>query len=48
MISVFEGVESIVGKKRKCWLPAFSPFATMFSTSLYLRDVKTWDCVVKC
>ena len=24
------GVENIVGKKRKYWLPAFSPFPTMF------------------
>ena len=23
--------ENIVGKRRKCWLPAFSPFPTMFS-----------------
>ena len=24
-------VENIVGKRRKCWLPAFSPFPTVFS-----------------
>ena len=24
--------ENTVGKKRKCWLPAFSPFPTVFST----------------
>ena len=26
--------ENIVGKGEKCWLPAFSPFPTMFSTLL--------------
>ena len=34
------------GKKRKCWLPAFSPFPIMFSEG-FLRVVKSWDCVVK-
>ena len=28
---IFKWVENFVGKKRKCWLPAFSPFSTMFS-----------------
>ena len=28
------------GKKRKCWLPAFSPFPIMFSKGY----VKSWDC----
>ena len=23
------------GKRRKCWLPAFSPFPTMFSTPFF-------------
>ena len=27
-------VENITRKGKKCWLPAFSPFATMFSTKL--------------
>ena len=35
------------GKRRKCWLPAFSPFPVMFSKFFYLRIVKSWDCVVK-
>ena len=35
------------GKWRKCWLPAFSPFPTMFSKSLFLRVVNSRDCVVK-
>ena len=35
------------GKRRKCWLPAFSPFATKFSNGFLLRVVKTQDCVVK-
>ena len=25
------------GKRRKCWLPAFSPFPTMFSKSLLVQ-----------
>ena len=35
------------GKRRKCWLPAFSPFPTMFSKGFFLRAVKCCDCVVK-
>ena len=31
MISVFDQVKNIVGKGEKSWLPAFSPFPTMFS-----------------
>ena len=31
MISVFDRVENIVGKRSKCWLPEFSPFPTKFS-----------------
>ena len=34
-------------KKRKCWLPAFSPFPTMFSKGFFLKVVKSCDCVVK-
>ena len=36
------------GKRRKCWLPAFSPFPTMFSSKgFYFKVVKSQDCVVK-
>ena len=31
MISVFDRIENIVRKRRKCWLPAFSPLPTVFS-----------------
>ena len=34
-------------KKKKCWLPAFSPFPTMFSKGLIPRVVKSRDSVVK-
>ena len=44
---VFGRVENIVGKRRKCWLPAFSPFPTMFSKGFFVRVVKSLDCVVK-
>ena len=39
------------GKRRKCWLPAFSPFPTpfptMFSKGLFLKVFKSQDCMVK-
>ena len=35
------------GKRRKCWLPAFSPFPTMFSKGFFLRVVKCRDCGIK-
>ena len=37
MIFVYDRFENIVGIKRKCWLPAFSPFPTMFSKGYFLR-----------
>ena len=41
MISVSDREENILGKERKCWLPAFSPFPTTFSKDIFLRAVKT-------
>ena len=38
--------ESIVGKRRKCWLPAFSPFPTMFTKAFLSKGVKSRDCLV--
>ena len=35
------------GKRRKCWLPAFSPFLTLFSKGYFLQVVKILDCVVR-
>ena len=35
------------GKRRKCWLPAFSSFPIMFSKGFIPRVIKSWDCVVK-
>ena len=35
------------GKRRKCWLPAFSPFPTMFSKDYFFRVVKSRNCVVE-
>ena len=34
------------GKRRKCWLPAFSPFPTMFSKAFFHRVIKIRDFVV--
>ena len=39
--------ENIMGKGEKCWFPSFSPFPIMFPKGLFLRVVKSWDCVVK-
>ena len=38
-------VENIAGGKRKCWIPPFSPFPTMFSVSFFFSFP---HCVVKC
>ena len=35
------------GKRRKCWLPAFSTFPTVFSKGFFFRVAKKWDCVVE-
>ena len=39
-------VKKHCGKRRKCWLSAFSPFPTMFSKGFFPRVVKSRDCVV--
>ena len=51
---VLSSVENIVGtlwehcgKRRKCWLPAFSPFPTMFSKGFSIGVVKSRDCLIK-
>ena len=46
-ISVFDNVENIMGKRRKCWLPAFSPFPMMFSKS-FSEPLKVETGWVKC
>ena len=35
------------GKRRKCWLPAFSPFLTMFSKGFFPKVIESRDCVLK-
>ena len=35
------------GKRRRCWLPAFSPFPTMFSEYFSFRVVIGLECVMK-
>ena len=35
------------GKRRKCWLPAFSPFPKVFSKASCLKVIESRDCVVK-
>ena len=35
------------GKRRKCWLSAFSPFPKMFSKAFFFKIVNSRDCVVK-
>ena len=34
-------------RKRKCWLPALSPFPTMFSNGFFFGVVESQGCVVK-
>ena len=36
-ISIFQRVKNIVGKGENAWLPAFSPFPTIFSKGLFPR-----------
>ena len=43
----FLKVRKHCGKKRKCWLPAYSPFPTTFSTGFSVEVVKSRDCVVE-
>ena len=45
--SPFDRVRKHCGKRRKCWLPAFSPVLTVFCKALFFRVVKSQDCVVK-
>ena len=40
----FNRVENFVRKRRNCWLPAFSPFPTMFSRGVFLRGVISRQC----
>ena len=47
IICVPDGVKTHCGKRRKCWLPAFSPFSSMFSKGFFVRVVKSRDFVVK-
>ena len=35
------------GKRRKCWLPAFSSFPTMLSTLFTFSPEKTRACLVQ-
>ena len=39
--SVFDRLEKHSRQRRKCWLPAFSPFRTMFSKGIFQRVVKS-------
>ena len=43
----FGNVKKYCEKRRKCWLPAFCPFPTIFSKGLIVKVFKTQDCVVK-
>ena len=46
-ISLLYRAENTLGKRRKCWEPAFSPFPTVFSKAFITRVVKRRDCVVR-
>ena len=44
---VLDRAEKLCGKRRKCWLSAFSPFPSIYSKGSFLRVLKTWDYVVQ-
>ena len=45
---VLENIDNIVGKRRKGWLQAFSPFPTIFfQKASCFKAIKSRDCVVK-
>ena len=46
-ISLFDKSRKQCGKRRKCWLPAFSPCPRVFSTAFFFRVIISWDCVVR-
>ena len=46
-ISLYHTVEGHCGKRRKCWLPAFSPSPTAFSKAFFFRVDTCHDCEVK-
>ena len=41
-----ESVKKHCEKWRKCWLPVFSPFPTMFLKGFSYSVIKSCDCVV--
>ena len=44
---VFDSVENMCGKRRKCWLPAFSTFPTLFSIGFLLSHGHRKSSTVK-
>ena len=36
----YETSKKYCGKRRKCWLPVFSPFSTMFSKAFFFQRQK--------
>ena len=46
MISLLDRVEN-TGKRRKCCLPAFSPFLAVFSKAVFFSVVNSGNCVEK-
>ena len=46
-ISLFDKSRKHFSKSRKCWLPAFSPFPTVFSKALLFSFVKSGGSLVK-
>ena len=44
---VLEKVDKHCGKRRKCWLPAFSPFPAMFSKDFLFKVIISQDSEVK-
>ena len=47
MISIYNRVEHNVGKIENAAVTCISPFLTMFYKVIFLKVIKSWDCVVK-
>ena len=44
---LFVNVRKHCRKRKKCCLPAFSPFPQRFQKVSFPGSLKTWDCVAK-
>ena len=43
---VFDRKENNAEKGKKCWIPTFPPFLTMFSKAFFVKVVQSCDCIL--